>query len=466
MSKQAEPLMVRDTRFWVVRPRVGLSGVSGLGTLLSGAYIEIDPGKGHAASEFVGLKEPPPVTSDMPGRRYVLEADSLGSIERGAPVYYNGLRVGQVLAYHLDAENRGFNIPIFIEAPYDQLVRVDSRFWNASGVDVSISAEGVNIGLESLPALLSGGVAFETPSIGQKGEAPPAETTFHVFASKRQIAEAAFTRKIPYIAYFDGSVRGLKPGAPVEFRGLRVGRVTDVRMVLDPKNFDIAIPVTFEIEPGHVDILGAAPDLAPYEGMAQFVRKGLRAQLKSGNILTGELVVSLDLHPEAPPAEIETGGLYPEIPTVPTELEEITRSVNEVLGKVASAPIPELVAEVRGVVGRLDALMTSPEAVGTLTALRQSAEDLQTLLRTADSELGPLAQSLERTSGSLSQTLDTADETLLSINRTLGEDSRLRYDLAVMLRELTTAARSIRGLTEYLERHPEALIHGKAGAPQ
>jgi paraquat-inducible protein B len=148
---------------------------------------------------------------------------------------------------------------------------------------------------------------------------------------------------------------------------------------------------------------------------------------------------------------------------VPTELEEITRSVNEVLGKIASAPIPELVAEVRGVVGRLDALVTSPEAVGTLVALRQSAEDLQALLRTADSELGPLAKSLQQTSNSLSQTLGTADETLGSLNRTLGEDSRLRYDLSVMLQELATASRSIRGLTEYLERHPEALIRGKSG---
>jgi paraquat-inducible protein B len=151
---------------------------------------------------------------------------------------------------------------------------------------------------------------------------------------------------------------------------------------------------------------------------------------------------------------------------VPTELEEITRSVNEVLGKIASAPIPELVAEVREVVGRLDSLMTSPEAVGTLMALQQSAEDLQTLLRTADGELGPLAQSLQQTSALLSRTLGTADETLLSINRTLGEDSRFRYDLTVLLQELTTASRSIRGLTEYLERHPEALIHGKAGTQQ
>ena len=458
--------MVADTRFWVVRPRIGLSGVSGLGTLLSGAFIEIDPGTGSPATEFKGLKEPPPVTSDVPGRTYVLEADTLGSIERGAPIYYNGLRVGQVLSYHLDPSQRNFTIPIFIEAPHDQLVQSGSHFWNASGVDVSVSAEGVNVSMESLPALLSGGIAFDTPGIGAGGEAAPAESRFRLFASRRQIDEAAFTKKIPFMAYFNGSVRGLRPGAPVEFRGIRVGRVTDVRMVLDSKTFDLSSPVSFEIEPGHVEIRGAAPGLARYQGMAQFVRRGLRAQLKSGNILTGELLVALDFHPEAPAGELRMGGVYPEIPTVPADMEEIARSVNEVLGKIASAPIPELLEEVRSVVAKLDALVGSPEAAGTLIALRQIAEDMQKVLRTADTQIGPLAESLKRSADTVSGTLGTADATLASINRTIGEDSRLRYDLGVMLRELATASRSIRGLTDYLERHPEALIHGKAGAQQ
>jgi paraquat-inducible protein B len=376
IAKPASRLMAEDTRFWVVRPRIGLSGVTGLGTLLSGAFIEIDPGTGSPATEFTGLKEPPPVTSNVPGRQFVLEADTLGSIERGAPIYYNGLRVGQVLSYHLDPGQRSFTIPIFIEAPHDQLVRSGSHFWNASGVDVSVSGEGVNVSMESLPALLGGGVAFDTPGIEAGGEAGPAESRFRLFANRRQIDEAAFTTKIPYIAHFEGSVRGLHSGSPVEFHGIRVGRVTDVRMVLDPGTLDLSIPVTFEIEPGHIDIRGAAPGLAPYEGMAEFVRKGLRAQLKSGNILTGELLVDLDFHPEAPAGELRMGGVYPEIPTVPADMEEIARSVNEVLGKIASAPIPELVEEVRSVVGKVDLLVASPEAAGALIALHKAAEDL------------------------------------------------------------------------------------------
>ncbi|HXV26229.1 MAG TPA: MlaD family protein [Alphaproteobacteria bacterium] len=466
MTKEAAPLMTEDSRFWVVRPRVGLGGVTGLGTLFSGAYIGIDPGKGPLARKFTGLKEPPPVTSDVPGREFILEAEALGSIAPEAPVYFNGLKVGQVLSYQLDPKRNRFIIPIFIETPHDQLVRAGSRFWNASGVDVSITGDGVDISMESLPALLSGGVAFDTPGIEADGETAPSDTVFRLFSSKRQVAESAYTLKIPYLAHFRGSVRGLRAGSPVEFRGVKVGRVTDVRLVLDPSDFELHIPVTFDIEPGHIEVRGSAARMEPYQGMAEMVRKGLRAQLKSGNILTGETVIALDFHPDVPAGELRMGGVYPEIPTVPTEIEELTRSVNEVLGKIAQAPIPELVEEVRGVVGKLDGLVGSPEMTGALLALQQSAEDLRKLLRTADAEFGSLAKSLKRTADSAAGALDTADATLTSMNRTFGEESRLRYDLGVTLKELAAASRSIRSLTEYLERHPEALIHGKRGAQQ
>ena len=152
MTKQADAFMTAGTRFWVVRPRVGLSGVTGLGTLFSGAYIGLDPGKGSHTTTFTGLKEPPPIASDVPGRKFVLEAETLGSIGQGAPIYYNGLRVGQVLSYELNPNHQGFTIPIFVNAPYDTMVRSGSRFWNVSGVDMSISAEGVQVSLESLPA--------------------------------------------------------------------------------------------------------------------------------------------------------------------------------------------------------------------------------------------------------------------------------------------------------------------------
>jgi len=459
MSKQADAFMTSGTRFWVVRPRVGLSGVTGLGTLLSGAYVTLDPGKGAHTTTFEGLKEPPPIASDVPGRKFVLQAETLGSIDQGAPIYYNGLRVGQVLSYELNPNHQGFTIPFFVNAPYDNLVRPGSRFWNASGVDVSISSGGVDISMESLPALLTGGVAFDTPGIETPADPAPAEAAFALHASKRAVEESVYTRKVPYVAFFEGSVGGLHPGAAVEFRGIRVGSVTDVKMVLDPKTFTIRIPVTFDIEPDRVQLSAGEQTPPPYQGMAALIRHGLRAQLESGNLLTGELVVALDFHPEAPVAELRMGGAYPEIPTVPTDIEQIRKSVNQVLDKVASAHIPELVDELRVVVSSLNGLVSSPETAGTLLALRQSAESLHQVMNTTNTEIGPLVQSLRRTA-------DSATTTLASLEGAVGQDSRLRYDLGTTLKELATASRSIRVFADYLERHPEALIRGKGGPAQ
>jgi paraquat-inducible protein B len=433
--------------------------VTGLGTLLSGAYVTLDPGKGAHTTTFEGLKEPPPIASDVPGRKFVLQAETLGSIDQGAPIYYNGLRVGQVLSYELNSNHQGFTIPIFVNAPYDNLVRPGSRFWNASGVDVSISSGGVDISMESLPALLTGGVAFDTPGIETPAEPAPAEAAFTLHASKRAVEESVYTRKVPFVAYFEGSVGGLHPGAAVEFRGIRVGSVTDVKIVLDPKTFTIRIPVTFDIEPDRVQLSAGEQASRGYQGMEALIRHGLRAQLQSGNLLTGDLVVDLDFHPEAPAAELRMGGVYPEIPTVPTDIEKITKSVNQVLDKVASAHIPELVDELRAVVSSLNGLVSSPDTAGALLALRQSAESLHQMMNTTNTEIGPLVQSLRRTA-------DSATTTLASLEGAVGQDSRLRYDLGTTLKELATASRSIRVFADYLERHPEALIRGKGGPAQ
>ena len=415
MSKQSDDFMTSGTRFWVVRPRVGLSGVTGLGTLFSGAYVTLDPGKGAHTTTFEGLKEPPPIASDVPGRKFVLQAETLGSIDQGAPIFYNGLRVGQVLSYELNTNHQGFTIPIFINAPYDNLVRPVSRFWNASGVDVSISSEGVDISLESLPALLTGGVAFDTPGIETPAEPASAGTSFALYGTKHQVEEAAFTHKIPYVAYFEGSVRGLRAGAPVEFRGIQIGRVTAVKMELDPNTFTVRIPVTFDVEPERIHLEGKTSNLPPYQAMATLVRRGLRAELQSGNLLTGELMVALDFHPEAPAAELRTGGAYPEIPTVPTDIEQITKSVNQVLDKLASARIPELVDELRAVVSSFSGLVSSPDTSEALVALRQSAKSLQKMMNTTNTEIGPLVQSLRRTA-------DSATTTLASLEGAVGQD--------------------------------------------
>jgi paraquat-inducible protein B len=449
LDKNMEAHLKEGTRFWIVRPRVGFGGVSGLGTLLSGAYVELDPGEGPAAHDFVGLAEPPPITSQVPGTQFVLRTDRLGSIGRGAPIYYRSIPVGQVLGYELAEDKQGLNVKIFVDAPNDQLVRPSSRFWNASGVNVSLGADGVDVAMESLEALLAGGIAFDTPDIDKPGEPAAAGTSFPLFASLNAVTEAGFTEKIPYLVHFDGSVRGLRARAPVEFRGIRVGSVTDVRLDMDPKQDTLRIPVTLEIEPQRFGIERGAGE-ERYAVMAALVERGLRAQLKSGNLLTGELLVDLEFHPDSPPATLDRSGTYPEIPAVPAQLEALEASVTAVLNKLAALPLPQLVSDLQRTIQGIESLVTSPDTQQAAGALNQAAVRLDTLIATLDAQLGPL--------------LIQAQSTLASADGLVGANSQGRYDLNALLKELTGAARSIRVFADYLERHPDALIRGKTGA--
>jgi paraquat-inducible protein B len=437
LSKQVAPFMGEGTRFWVVRPRVGASGVSGLGTLLSGAYIGFDPGEGERTSTFTGLENPPPIASDVPGRSFLLHAESLGSVERGSPVSYRGLVVGQVLGYELDDNRRTVTFEIFIHAPHDELVRDTSRFWNASGFDVSVGAGGIEVATESLQTIIAGGIAFDTPDIEASGQPSAPGHAFRLYESRRKVDEPVFTTRVPYVAHFTGSVRGLRVGAPVEFAGIQVGTVTDVRLEFDTAEQNLELPVTFEIEPERIGVRGERSQAVPYAGMEELVRRGLRAQLKSGNLLTGELIVDLGFHPEAAPAELRTGTrTFPEVPTVPADLQAITSSVNRLLEEIAGAPIGELVADLR-------------QAVQGLDSLRE--------------DMAPLALSLQRTADAATQALTRADTAFRSVDELTGRNSDLRRDTSALMTELTSAARSVRALTDYLERHPEALVRGKQG---
>jgi paraquat-inducible protein B len=448
LDKAMAPHMKEGTQFWIVRPRVGFGGISGLGTLLSGAYVEFDPGGGPPAHEFVGLEEPPPITSRVPGSQYLLRTDHLGSIARGAPVYYHNIVVGQVLGYELADNKQDLTVKVFVDAPHDQLVRPDSRFWNAGGVSVSLGADGVDVSMESLEALLAGGIAFDTPDIDKPGEAAAADTAFTLFASLREVTQAGYTEKIPYLVEFDGSVRGLRAGAPVEFRGIQIGSVTDVRLELDPAQDLVRIPVTIEIEPQRIDLeRGAYPQR--YALMEALVERGLRAQLKSGNLLTGELLVDLDFHPNSPPAKLDRSGAYPAIPAVPAQLEALEASVTTVLDKLAALPLPALVDDLRRTIQGIDALVASPDVQSAVAALNQSAVRLEALLGTLDQRVGPL--------------FVQAQSTLAAADGLVGANAPLRYDLNALLKELTGAARSIRVFADYLERHPDALLRGKTG---
>jgi len=446
MHKGTGPHLTKATRFWVVRPRLGAGGVSGLGTLVSGAYIEMDPAEGEEATEFVGLEVPPVVQSGAAGTEYKLRADRLGSISRGSPIAYRGIDVGEVMGYELAADSNEVHFLVFVKAPYDQLIKADTRFWNASGIDVSMGANGVNVEMESLQSLLTGGIAFQTPAYALSK--PPAEkgASFDLYRNRAAIGEAELTEKHPFLLHFDGSVRGLEVGSPVEMRGIKIGTVSDIKLVFDPKSETPRIPVTIVIEPERIARTGGKRAFADlYQGAKVAVKHGLRAQLKTGSLLTGSLYVDLDYYPDAPPEELEMGGEYPEIPTVPTELAAITKSVNGILEKIASLPLDQLVGDMSNMVQSTQKLINSPDVRQTMDSLRVTAVTSEAAVK------------------QLEATLKQAESALASADSLIGPKSQVRYDAVEMMKELRSAARSIRVLTDYLERHPEALIQGKGG---
>ncbi len=458
--------LTSDARFWIVRPRIGAGGISGLGTVLSGAYVEVDPGaaKGKSERAFTGLEVPPLIHSNVPGRAYILQAPSLGSISRGASIYYRGIDVGQILGYDLASDDKSLIIHIFVRAPFDKLVRTDSRFWNVSGLRLTTGANGISVQMASVQSLLVGGVEFDTPARLEAGKVADADTAFQLFDSREAVDENAYTEKVPYTVRFEGSLRGLKVGAPVEFRGLKIGSVTDIRLQYDPKTNAVIAPVLIEIEPQRLQLTEAMAPLKPYEGMSRLVEKGLRAQLVTGSLLTGDLLVSLDFHPEAPPAKLQMTAPYPTIPSVATQLEALTTSLNGILQQLSSMPLPELIADLRTTVNSINATVGSPAIKQTVDRLNEVLASVDAVTKGLQANTGPLLQNLREAASNADEALRQMKVTMASANDMLGPNSQVRYSLTNMMTELTTAARSIRVFADYLDRHPEALIRGKTGS--
>jgi paraquat-inducible protein B len=463
LSKETEPYLTDKTRFWVVRPRLGAGGVSGLGTLVSGAYVELDPSdEGQPTKTFVGLEEPPLVLIDTPGRKFDLTAESLGSYSAGSPIYYRGFKAGQVLGFKLAPDNKSVVVHIFVNEPYDALVHDHSLFWDVSGFQVSVDAEGVDLRTQSLEALVQGGIAFDVPEKQEAGQQAEEGTTFALFDSRDDAKAASFVRKEYFIVFFDGSVRGLTVGAPVEFRGIKLGSVVNIRAEFNRETMDFRIPVLIDLEPERITAIGErATDARAF--MKDLIDRGFRAQLQSGSLLTGQLLVALDFHPDTPVNLVGTDDRYPEIPSIPTQLEQITDKVTGVLDEIASLPLAEIFEELRQTVESANRLISSPESQQVLENLNQTLAQADSLMQTLDKEVGPLVTSLRETSDAAHQAIVQAEATLAGAESLTGEKSKLQYDLGNLMDELTSAARSIRLLADYLETHPDALIRGKSG---
>jgi paraquat-inducible protein B len=440
LQKGAEPHLTENTRFWVERARIGAGGASGLGTLFAGAYIGIDLGKpgGKPTRSFKGLEVPPVVTTGLPGNHFTLRAEKLGSLDIGSPIYYRQIKVGQVVAYELGKNGKHVDIKIFIDAPHHGDIFENTRFWNASGLDVALDASGIRVNTQSFLTMMIGGIAYDTPANLEPGAPAQEGATFKLYASREKIFEKAYVERKPWLLYFDGSVRGLAVGAPVELQGIQIGEVTDITLEFDREKLAFRIPVLIELEPERIKFIGGERALSTAErkrGMDILVARGLRAQLKTGSLLTGQLLIGLDFHSEAAPAKINWDGRYPELPTIPTPMEEITSGVTRIVEKFDKIPLEQIGKDLQQ----------------TMANLSKTTANLQTLVQKLDANVAPAA----------TDTLKQAQTTLIKVDRLLNADSPTGHELKRALAELADAARNISILMDYLERHPDSVIFGK-----
>ncbi|MBR0651635.1 MCE family protein [Roseomonas terrae] len=464
-TRAATPLLTENARFWVVKPRLFAGSISGLDTLLSGSYIQVAPAptaSGQPARHFTGLEDPPLLTAQEPGRTFLLQADRIGSISLGSPVFYRDIDVGQVMGWDFADMAQSVTIHVFIRAPFDQYVREGSRFWNASGVSLRMGADGIHLQLESLRALLLGGIAFETPEAARTGRPVAARDTFRLYATQEAANNAAITRRIPVISYFTDSITGLSPGAAVTFQGVRIGEVLGYDLTYDATTNSLRVPVRYEIEPDRIAGSFQVQQRGALENARTLVRQGMRARLVSANLITGQQQIALEMIENATPAEITMENGVIVMPSVPGQFASIMEGVNRVLTAIEGMPWADIGRNVDNTVAGVNALVRGPELRASLTALQGTLTAAEETMRRLDASLQPALRSLPQIMTNLNNTVAQANQLILSTNRGYGSESQFQRDLERMLEQITVAARSLRSLMDQLNRNPESLIRGRS----
>jgi paraquat-inducible protein B len=438
LHKSAESFATENTRFWVVRPRIGLGGVSGVDTLFSGAFIGADVGDStEPRRDFVGLENPPSVTHGSPGKSFELHSGDLGSIDVGSPIYYRRIQVGHVTSYQLDPDGKTVSLRVFIDAPSDRFVTQATRFWNASGVDVSLGANGLKLNTESLATVIAGGIGFQDAPGPQDDTPAPADTNFVLFGDEATAMRPPDGEPSYIRMRFDQAVRGLDIDAPVEFLGIDIGHVVSVNLDYDEATERFPIIVGAVIYPrrlgrAQTKLAAIAAKHGDADGLAQtvgmLVGHGLRAQARNGNLLTGQLYISLDFVPGAPKVAFNPAAKPLEIPTARGSLSQLQERLDAIVGKLQKVPF---------------------DKIGN--HLDESLTQLSSTLHHLNADLLP----------QLKGSLQGINKTLGSADKALSGDSPLQQNLGMTLEELQRMARSLRVFSDYLAAHPEALIRGR-----
>src|SRR5499427_5535690 len=399
-THEAKPLLTEGTLFWVVKPRFFAGNISGIETLLSGSYIGMLPAAnpGKSQHEFVGREDPPVLGAFVPGRTFLLKSKRIGSISVGSPIFFRDLNVGEVLGWDIADMAEYVTIHAFVRAPYDSYVHDQTRFWNASGLSIKLGGAGIDVQMESLKALLLGGIAFETPVADIHTVETATDHVFPLFADREMANNASYTRKIPAISYFPGSVSGLAPGASVTVHGLRVGEVTDVRLTYDAAKDEVLAPVQYNIEPERVVGVGKRVFNTDTESVQALLKQGLRASLQSANLITGQQNVALDFVADAPRVEVTMDG--PDFVIPATEgggFGGLTAAATDLLNKVNTMPFDQIGKSLEGILKSTNDMVAGPQMKKALTDLTAMIASAQGMIQRLDTkQLPQLSADLEK----------------------------------------------------------------------
>ena len=448
MDEHTAALLRDGTRFWVVRPRVSGADISGLGTLLTGVYIELEPGSGAAGiTEFRGLETPPPTNSNVPGRRLILTADDAGSLVVGSPIFFAGVEVGRIESRELGPEGRQVVYRAFIQEKFGPLVRENTRFWNTSGIDISAGATGIKVRTPSFQAMLAGGASFGIPDELEPGIPAPDGMAFKLYPDEDVAKTSLFNPTLKFLLLFDQSVRGLTKGAPVEFRGIPIGRVTNISFDYLPSGNDSRIPVLVETDPSLLrHRLQGQVEGQDSELLAEATRRGLRAALKTESYITGTLFVDLAYYPDAVPEELAQLGEYPVVPTVSSGLAQLETKVTAILDKLQALPLDDMMGKVA---------KAAEEAATTVAAARSTLDEINTTAAAARNMLDD--PEFRGIPADLRTTLDNLQKTIASI----GPEGSIQGDLLRTLDELRGSLRSIKSLSTTIDEKPSSLLFGR-----
>jgi paraquat-inducible protein B len=438
-----------NSRFWLVSPRISVAGVSNLGTLVSGVYIVMDPGEaGTFSTHFEGLAEPPAIESSVKGTPFVLRADSLDSVDIASPVYYRQLKVGEVTGYKLSENGDAVEIRIFVKAPHDKLITHHSRFWNVSGFDINLGADGLKAQMASLVSFLGGGISFENINAYENSEQARANQTFFLYADKESVQEGRFSAKFYYVLKFSHSVRGLKAGAAVEFRGIKIGEVVDV-VLSSIENHDKSLLVYITLEPERFK-----NDIEPKREIvddivARMVDQGLRGQLRTDSLLTGSLYVDLAFENKIKPGALIVGENHSEIPTLDGPLDQLSKQLSEITDKFNRIPSDKIGTDLAKSMASLASIMQTLERNNTAGKL--------------DGTLGNIEKAtvnMDKTINEATQTLSQLRITLKTLDTTFAPDSQLHFEVIEMLNSVSEASESFDRIADELKRYPDALLFG------